>query len=309
MTTEPPHPIALQTVAGPGGPVIEVHNGHAQARVSLHGAQVLAYRPRDAKADLLFLSDRTVYQPGKAIRGGVPVCWPWFGPDPQGLGRPAHGFARTRAWALREATQQADGTTRLVLGLNDTPETRALWPHAFDLALEITIGATLRLALRTSNTGDAPFDITQALHSYFAVGDSAQTAVDGLDGLSYIDKAAGAGGAVRQQAGPVGFNGEVDRIYTRSPALQHIDDVGGGRRITLRAEGSRTTVVWNPGPLIAAGMPDLPDGAWRRFVCVETANAADEVVTVPPGGEYRLAVEIGLSGPDRGGSPLPFPGT
>jgi len=306
--TLPPLPPSVHPVDGPGSlPMLRVGNALAQALVSLHGAQVLAFHPRHASADLLFLSDRAVYQPGKAIRGGVPVCWPWFGPDPQGMGRPAHGLARTRLWALRSASETPAGATRLTLGLCDSAETRAVWPHAFDLSLDITIGATLRLELRTRNSGDAPFDITQALHSYFLVTDIGQTRVQGLEGGRYIDKATGAGGVEREQLGEVVFAGEVDRIYTGTPARQAIVDAAGERAIGLVAEGSRTTVVWNPGPAIAAAMADLPDEAYRRFVCVETANAADEVLTVPPGGEHRLAVEIGLSGPDRGGSPPPSP--
>lgn len=302
-------PDHLLPLEGPGGlPMIGIRNRFATARLSLHGAHVLSFCPQGG-SDLLYLSEQALFQPGKAIRGGVPVCWPWFGPDPQGLGRPAHGLARTRLWALRSASETPAGATRLTLGLGDSAETQAIWPYAFDLTLDITIGATLRLELRTRNTGDAPFDITQALHSYFSIADLGQTRVLGLEGGRYIDKATGAGGVEREQVGEVEFSGEVDRIYTGTPARQAIVDAAGQRTIALMAQGSHTTVVWNPGPAIAAAMADLPDEGYRRFVCVETANAADEVITVAPGGEHRLAVEIGLSDPDRAGSPPPSPGT
>lgn len=286
----------LVFVDGPGGwPHAHIQSPHATARVSLHGAQVLSFVPRGARADLLYLSEQALYQSGKAIRGGVPVCWPWFGPDPQGLGRAAHGLARTRRWEVRGAAVTPAGETWLSLGLNDTPDTRAVWPHAFDLCLEITVGTRLRLALTTRNTGNAPFTLTQALHSYLAVGDIARTEVLGLDGCDFIDKAAGAGGAVKRQDGNVRFTGEVDRVYTGAPAALTVDDAAGQRRLRIACEGSHSAVVWNPGAVVAAGMADLPDGAHRRFVCVETANVADDAVGLAPGGEHRLVAAIGLS--------------
>lgn len=283
-------------VSGPGGlPVVDVDNAHATARIALHGAQVLSFRPIGAAADLLFMSERAIYQPGKAIRGGAPVCWPWFGADPQGLGRGSHGLARTRVWDLRRTAALPGGETWLEFGLKDSAETQAVWPHAFDLTLAITVGATLQLALTTRNTGASPFSITQALHTYLAVGDIAHTTVLGLEGCRYIDKAKGAGGAVKQQAGAVHIGGEVDRIYTDAPASLAVIDDSRQRRIELTAQGSHTAVVWNPWVVIAAGMADLDDDGYRRFVCVETANTADEVITLPPGGEHRLAVEMAVA--------------
>lgn len=292
------HAIAeqLRFIAGSVGlPLIQVRNAQAEAVVSLHGAQVLSYRPRGANADVLFLSERAHFQAGKAIRGGVPVCWPWFGADPQGLGRPSHGLARTRLWSVRGTATTPEGETQVTLGLVDTPETLSIWPHAFRLTMEITVGPTLRLALTTRNTGGTPFTITQALHSYFTVGDIAMTTVTGLDGGRYIDKAAGAGGAVKQQAGAVAFVAEVDRIYTGVPPELAVEDRALQRVVRIRCEGSHTAVVWNPWSALAAGMADLAHGAHRRFVCVETANAGDEVVTLPPGGEQRLVAAIALS--------------
>jgi len=293
LTAEHAIPDQLVFIAGPGGlPFIQVRNAHAEALVSVQGGQVLSYRPMGADADLLYLSEQAVYQPGKAIRGGVPVCWPWFGADPQGLGRPAHGFARTRLWSVAGTATTPEGATQITLELRDTPETRAIWPHAFRLTLAITVGATPRLALTTHNTGTAPFAITQALHSYFAVGDSAQATVSGLDGCRYIDKAAGAGGAVTSQTGAVHFTAEVDRIYTGAPPVLRLDDGARPRSVRIGSEGSHTAVVWNPGVAIAAGMADLPDDGYRRFVCVETANAADDAVTVAPGAQHQLVAQI-----------------
>jgi glucose-6-phosphate 1-epimerase len=287
-------PDQLTFIAGPGGlPLIEVHNAHASAQVSLYGGQVLRLRPHTASADLLFVSERARYQVGTAIRGGIPVCWPWFGADPEGLGRPNHGFARTRLWSVAGTTALPDGATQITLALTDTPDTRAIWPHPFRLELEIIVGPSLRLALLTRNTGGQPFTTTQALHSYLAVGELARTAVAGLDGCPYFDKAAGTPGALRQQLGAVTFTAEVDRIYTDAPAALRVQVGAGQRTLRIRSEGSRSAVVWNPGATLAAGMADLADDEYQRFVCVETANVADDAVTVPPGGEHRLVAEIG----------------
>jgi glucose-6-phosphate 1-epimerase len=195
-------------------------------------------------------------------------------------------------WELRRTAALPGGETLVELGLTDSADTRALWPHAFNLTLAVTVGATLQLALTTRNTGAAPFDITQALHSYLAVGDIAHTTVLGLDGCRYIDNATGAHGALRQQAGSVRFEAEVDRIYTGAPAELALVDGAGQRTLHLHSAGSQTAVVWNPGATVAARMADLPSGGERHFVCVETANAANDVITVPPGGEHRLSVTI-----------------
>ena len=173
-------------------PVIHVRNAHANAHISLYGAQVLAYQPHHAAHDLMFLSDQAIYQNGKAIRGGAPLCWPWFGPDPEGQGRPAHGFARTRLWQLRTTEVMNDGATRVTLGLKDDPETLALWPHQFTLELSITVGKTLTLSLSTHNLSAQPMNISQAIHSYFAIGSIAQTQVYGLEQCHYIDKSGNA---------------------------------------------------------------------------------------------------------------------
>lgn len=286
-------PDQLRFLAGPGDlPFIEVRNALATATVSLHGGQVLSFQPKDAGADLLFVSEQAIYATGKAIRGGVPICWPWFGPDPEGLGRSAHGIARTMLWTVRGTASLPTGETRITLGLTDTGQTRAIWPHRFELILEVTVGQTLRLVLTTRNTSEQPFTITEALHSYFAVGDIAQTAVAGLDGCRYIDKAAGASGAAKAQQGDVHIGAEVDRVYLGPASELTVLDSAGKRAIHIASRGSRTAVVWNPWAQIAAGMADLKDDAFRRFVCVETANAGEDVVSVLPGQTHEIMSEI-----------------
>ncbi|MBX3609007.1 MAG: D-hexose-6-phosphate mutarotase [Hydrogenophaga sp.] len=277
---------------GPGGlPMVRVHGERAQALISLQGAQVLGHQPLGG-VDTLFTSPLAQYAPGRPIRGGVPVCWPWFGPDPLNQGRPAHGFARTRLWTLREATQAPDGDATVVFDLQDDETSRALWPHPFALSLAITIGAGLRLALRTHNPGSAPMTLTQALHSYFAVSDVAAVRVLGLEGCRYDDRVAGPTSPLPVQTGELHFAGQVDRVYQNVPAALTIEDPRAGRRLRLVSQGSRTAVVWNPGTALAATMADLGAEASRAYVCVETANAGDELITLAPGASHTLAVAI-----------------
>lgn len=290
--TPPSLPPTVQIVTGPGGlPQLHIATPLLQARVSLQGAQLLSFQPR-GQSDWLFLSPRAVFAPGQPVRGGIPVCWPWFGPDPGQLGRPAHGFARDRLWTWREAQTEPDGTLQLGFVLHDDDSTRALWPHRFELALTLRLGKTLSLALNTRNTGDNPFEITQALHSYFAVEHIDTVRVCGLQGCHYLDKVAGAPSPGPEPAAELRFEDRLDRIYQDVPTPLALLGSTIGRPLSLHSEGSRTAVVWNPGEALADRMADLGPGTHHRFVCVETANAGSEVIRLAPGQTHRLAVHI-----------------
>lgn len=282
--------MTITRITGKGDlPMLQVSNAHADALISVHAGQVLSYTPK-GKSDLLFVSENAYFAAGKAIKGGVPICWPWFGNNP--AGGPAHGFVRSLLWEVRETNDLADGTSRIVLGMSDSPATRAFWDYAFDLALEITVGATLHVALVTRNTDSRPMQITQGLHTYFAVADIAQTQVAGLDGTHYLDKARGAQDGQHPQHGNVTFSQEVNRIYLDVPATLTLLD--GQRSVNITSQGNKTAVVWNPWAEVAAEMADLRDDDYQRFVCVETTNAADDVITIPAGSEYRLSAEYAL---------------
>jgi glucose-6-phosphate 1-epimerase len=265
---------------------IEINNAKAHATISTYSGQVLSYRPKSQKDDLLFVSDKAYYESGKAIKGGIPVCWPWFGADPDGQGRPAHGFVRNRQWEVSGSESLADGSTKVVLGLVDSDETRQIWPHPFKLNIEITVGDSLSVALVTHNNGDKNVTISQALHTYFYVGDIGKVRVLGLDGVEYLDKLDDF--AVKTQSGPVTINGEVDRIYTGVSGELVIEDESLGRKIRIASTGCSTAVVWNPWSEIAASMGDLDDDDYRKMICVETANAGPETVEVAAGNSYRL---------------------
>jgi D-hexose-6-phosphate mutarotase len=288
----------LEFREGPGGLLFtEINNAQARASVCLQGGQVLLWQPHTQSNPVLWLSGAARYAAGNAIRGGIPVCWPWFGspaapPGGDAPAGPAHGFARTQSWRVDGTQAIGSGQTCLRLGLADNPATRALWPGAFALELQITIGDTLDLVLRTRNTGAAPMVITEALHTYFRIGDIASTSVEGLAGVAYFDAAEPAAGVRegrRTQDGAVRFGGEVDRVYD-SGAPCWIDDLILQRRIHIAASGSASTVVWNPWDAKAQRLGDLGDGAWRQMVCVESGNARDRAVSVAPGASHELAV-------------------
>jgi glucose-6-phosphate 1-epimerase len=268
---------------------IEINNAKAHATISTYSGQVLSYRPKSQKDDLLFVSEKAYYEDGKAIKGGIPVCWPWFGADPDDLGRPAHGFVRNRQWEVTGSESLANGATKVVLAMVDGDQTREIWPHPFKLSIEITVGDSLKVALVTHNSGDESIIISQALHTYFYVGDISKVQVLGLDGIDYIDKVDEF--AEKTQSGPVTINGEVDRIYKGVTGELVIDDASLGRRIRIASRGCSTAVVWNPWSEIAASMGDLDDDDYKKMICVEAANAGPETVEIAAGSEYRLEAE------------------
>ncbi len=267
-------------------PVLRISTPDARATIALQGAQVLEWQPAGHQP-VLWVSRAAVYQSGKGVRGGVPVCWPWFGAGE--TGKPAHGFVRTRMWELRAADWHGDLLV-VRMGIKDDAETRAIWDHAFDLEMVVTMGETLVMELVTRNTGDRPFTITQALHTYFRVGDIENTRVMGLENVEYLDKVQNFARAT--QHGAVVFGGETDRVYVNTTSTCVIDDNARDRSIHIAKAGSHSTVVWNPWIDKAAGFSDMQPEEYREMVCVETCNAADDTVTVAPGESYTLRAEI-----------------
>jgi glucose-6-phosphate 1-epimerase len=280
-------PGVLAICEGQGGmPLLNIDNALASASISLHGGQVLSYCPLSSREDLLFVSRQAYFQADKPIKGGIPVCWPWFGPDPEQRGRPDHGFVRERGWQLLSTESCADGGTRVLLGIRDDERSRMLWPHAFSLELEISVGELLELRLTTHNRGETPFSITQGLHAYFRVGDVRQTQVLGLAGHEYLDKV-NEGGRVTQ-SGPINVDGPVNRIYLDTTETLIIDDSSLGRSLNIEREGSRSAVVWNPWIEQSRAMADFADDEYLRMICVETTNTATDAVTLGAGERHQL---------------------
>jgi glucose-6-phosphate 1-epimerase len=277
----------LKFVEGKGGfPFIEINNAKASAVISVYSGQVLSFQPK-SEEEMMFVSDKAYYQSGKAIKGGIPICWPWFGPDPENLGRAAHGFVRNRMWNVLRSRTADNGGTQVTLELSDTPETKSIWPQSFNLTLEITVSESLTVKLITHNKGDTPFTVTQALHTYFNVGDINRVKVFGFDGINFLDKTDS--GQEQTQSGDITVTQEVDRIYRDVPAHELvIEDKALNRRIIIAAQGSKTVIVWNPWAEISAKMADLGDNDYLRFICVETANAANDVITVNPSSEEKI---------------------
>jgi len=291
---------ALRFGSGAGGLVFaQIDNAHAQASLCLQGAHVTHWQPRAQPEPVLWLSPAARYAPGTPIRGGIPVCWPWFGPAPAGGTAPAHGFARTLRWDVLGSATDADGATRLQLQLHDSAATRALWPQAFALELHLVVGAALDLTLVSHNTGAAPYTITEALHSYFRVGDIGAIGLEGLAGAEFTDTADG--GRRSRQSGALRFTQETDRVYD-SAAVCTIDDPVLRRRIQIEKWGGASTVVWNPWDAKAARLGDLGEGtpaagAWRRLLCVESANALAAGVALAPGQRHALRARYRVLGP------------
>jgi D-hexose-6-phosphate mutarotase len=278
---------------GPGElAVADINNDEATATIALQGGHVISFRPHGQRP-VLWVSEYSQYQAGRPIRGGIPVAWPWFADHPTDPDKPAHGFVRTAPWSVRATKKLGDGATRLQLGLHDSDQSRSLWPHAFQLEIVITVGSQLEVELIARNPGDLPFTCGGALHSYFSVSDAARIAVHGLDGCAYVDKVDR--GKRKQQRGAVTIETETDRIYLDTTATCVIEDPGWERRIEIAKSGSRSTVVWNPWIAKARRMADFGDKEYQGMVCVETTNAADDVVAVLPGAEHRLRAVINLS--------------
>jgi glucose-6-phosphate 1-epimerase len=266
---------------------VTVTNAFARAQVYFHGGHVAAFEPTGQKP-VLWLSPQSAFQAGRAIRGGVPICWPWFGPHPSRPDLPAHGFARIRSWTGVDAAQLGDGRTRIRLSLEDDSDTRALWPHAFSLTLSVTVGETLELELLALNTGDSPFSYTDALHTYLSVADVSRARVDGFDGAAFVHSTRHFRGV---QSGTIAFKGEVNNIYVPNLGVASVTDPVLDRRFDVEKSGSRATVVWNPGEALGSAMKDVGDH-WTEFVCVEAANCADTQVTLLPGTSHTTAQRI-----------------
>lgn len=275
----------LSFYEGQGGFIYAaISNGRATAVVSTYAGQVLSWQPANANADVLFVSEKAFYAPGKAIKGGIPVCWPWFGTDPQGRG--AHGFVRNRQWQVTASSALASGATSLTLKAVIDEVPAETWAFPCELEIVIEVSDQLCVTMITRNSGEQPMPLTQALHTYFRVGDISQVSVNGLDQLTYFDAIDNM--QIRQQNGPVCFQSEVDRIYRQVGDSLSIDDLSMNRRIRINSQGSHSTIVWNPWVDKSKAMTDFADDEYRQMLCVETANAGDDRIMLEPGAEYRL---------------------
>lgn len=287
----------LRFDAGPGGQVRAVVTGPlAEGRVHLHGGHVTHWQPAGCEP-VVFLSPHAQFSPGRAIRGGVPVIFPWFGPRSDGGPGPEHGFARTAEWRVESAQREADGAVTLALLLEDDAATRDTWPHAFALRHRVRVGTQLTMTLEVENRARAPFRFEAALHTYLRVGDVGAVRVSGLSGAICVDKNAGMRRYVQGDA-PLTIAGPTDCMFLGTTAACVVDDPTLARRLVIEKRGSASTVVWNPWAAKAAAMADLGPDCWRTMLCVETANVADDAVTLPPGARHAMTAVV-VAAPGR----------
>ncbi len=286
----------LSIKAGEGGiPIIDIQNRYASALISLQGAHLLSWIPK-GEEEVIWLSEDASFAPGKSVRGGIPVCWPWFGQYDSvreiNVDYPAHGFARTTNWQILSTEALDDGCTRISFTMQPQSATQAMWPAEATVQLQLTIGIKLEMELITHNNGSKTITIGQALHTYFKVGDISNVSLHGLDDTDYLDKLEGF--KRKHQHGPLNFSEEVDRIYLNTASDCVIEDKTLNRNIIIIKCGSHSTVVWNPWQKTARKMGDLGEEGYKKMLCVESSNAAKDIVTIEPGKVHQLWVQYGV---------------
>jgi glucose-6-phosphate 1-epimerase len=274
--------------------VLKLTGRHGSADVYLHGAHITRWDPAGGRP-VLWVSRSSAFAAGQPIRGGVPICFPWFGAHPSDPKQPGHGFARIREWRLvppPEALARGDeDAVAAELELHSTEPPHSAWPHAFSARYRVVVGTTLTMQLDVANTGEAPFSFEEALHTYFAVSDVRRTTISGLEGRPYLDKVAAFAERVQPQE-PIRVTAETDRVYLDTQATCTIHDPGWKRRISIAKQGSNSTVVWNPWIDKARAMPDFGDDEWPEMVCVETCNVGANRVTLAPGERHQIRADI-----------------
>ena len=264
--------------------------------IYLHGAQVTSWRP-SGMSEVIFLSEKAIFQQGKAIRGGIPVCFPWFRGKADDPNAPAHGFVRTKEWELESISLVDEGAVCARFSTASDTETRQWWPFEFRLEYGITVGKRLDLELTMQNTGDTSLRFEEALHSYFRVGNVRNVPVRGLQGLEFLDNRDG--NRVKTQEGDLVVSKQTDNAYRSATGAVEIVDKEMGRRITVVKHNSNSTIVWNPGSDGSAKMSDLGKDEWQRMLCVEGANIMNAAVNLEKGEAHRMRVSIDVL-KDRG---------
>lgn len=278
-------------ILGDGLLMVNINNAQASASISLQGAMVTNWAPLGQQA-VIWVSDNSFYEAGRSIRGGIPVCWPWFGQHETESSFPAHGFVRAKMWDLDTVEQLDNGASRLQFSYTLTNEDKKFWPHECSLRLRVTIGTQLEIALHTHNSGQQLFTISEALHTYFNISDIGKVSVSGLEGGDYLDKVEDF--KQKTQQGKIIFNGEVDRVYLDTQGTCRIEDPIMKRDIVISKKGSDSTVVWNPWEERSIAMVDMGKQAYRTMLCVETANAARNKVAIAAGNTHTMQATYSL---------------
>jgi glucose-6-phosphate 1-epimerase len=286
-------PGIAQLVAGNGGLTkVQVRAPAASGEIYLHGAQVMSWHPAGAE-EVIFVSERSHWEDGRAIRGGIPVCFPWFRGKADDPKAPAHGVVRTRAWKLESITLENDASVTVVCVTESDETTRRWWPQDFRLTHRINLGQTLRMELTATNIGTNAFRFEEALHTYFRVGDVERVRVRGLNGVAYLDNMDG--NREKIQTGELTLSGPIDYAYLNAIGPAEVLDSLCVRKLLIQKENSATTVVWNPWRQGAAHMADLGDDEWHQMVCVEGANILDAAILLAPDESHTMQVTLRLA--------------
>ena len=264
--------------------MVRITSPEAAAEMYLHGAHVTSWKPA-GREEVLFLSSQSRWEPGHAIRGGVPICFPWFGDKTDDPKAPAHGFVRTQAWQL-ESIAQIEGSVTVSMVTESDESTLRWWPAEFRLLHRATFGSELSLELIVTNQGRTSLRFEEALHAYFRVGNIEKARVRGLDTVHYLDKTDSNRKKVQQ--GEIVIASETDRVYLNTRDAIELEDAALRRITRVTKENSRTTVVWNPWVQKAHSLPDFADDEWKQMICIETSNVSDFAVNLEPGEQHTM---------------------
>ncbi len=278
-------PNIAAVISGNGGlPKIHVTAPSASAEIYLHGAHITSWRPANAE-EALFLSEQSHWQDGRAIRGGIPICFPWFRSKADDPSAPAHGVVRTKEWRL-ESVKVDGGSVVVTCSIESDESTRRWWPHSFRLVHIVSIGSSLRLQLTVTNTGQTPFRFEEALHTYFRVSHADKIGIRGLDQVAYLDNVDG--NRKKIQSGDLVFTGKTDNAYIDVQSAAELIDPASSRILRTEKENSATTVAWNPWRDGAASIADLGDDEWQQFTCVEASNILSSAISLAPGQMHTM---------------------
>lgn len=273
---------------------VQITTAAATATIYLHGAHLTHWQPA-GHDPVLFLSQTSDFAPDKPIRGGIPICFPWFGPRSDGKEGPGHGFARIQPWNLDFVAivpdEAAGDSVHLTFTLGPTELSRSLGFDHFRVAYELIIGRTLTLRLSVVNLGTEPLKFEEALHTYFAVPDVHTVSILGVEGATYLDKT---DNGTRKQLpdAPLKFTARTDSVFPGHTAACTLQ-IPGKPTLTNAKTNSATTVIWNPSATIT--FPDLHPGAWEHFCCIEAANTAADAITLAPNQSHTMEAVITLA--------------
>ena len=270
---------------------ITVSNKYADADICLYGAHITNFTPHKTMG-ILWMSPESNFGEGKPIRGGIPVCFPWFGPHKTDSAKPQHGFGRLMYWNVQETASLPTGETLVRLQLCSSAETKTFWDHEFCAEMTVIVGKTLTATLKVTNTSSIPFEYTCALHSYFNIPSIDEIAIEGLHGTRYINQLDG--GDYLQETPLLEIKKAETRHYYNTETDCIIIDTLFNRRIRVAKSGSKITTVWNPGEETCQKIDDIPDDGFHNFICIEAVNAFNDVIYLAPGEMHETSAIIGI---------------